>query len=152
SSGRRSMRGSTSSAPSPRSSWPGIAPPVAIGTLLTAIGIAAAWWCFPHGYSLYYGDAEAHLNIARRIFDSRTPGPEQIGTVWLPLPHMLMAPFAMNDGWWRSGVAGAIPSVVSFVVAAAFLFLAARIAYSSQLAAVVVVALFGLNPNVLYLA
>ena len=44
-------------------------------------------WCFERGYVLYYGDAEAHLNIARRIVDSRTPGPEQIGTVWLPLPH-----------------------------------------------------------------
>ena len=41
------------------------------------------------GWTLYYGDAEAHLNIARRIVDSRRPGYDQIGTVWLPLPHLL---------------------------------------------------------------
>ena len=34
---------------------------------------------------LLYGDAVAHINIARRVFDSRTPGPQQLGTVWLPL-------------------------------------------------------------------
>src|SRR6478672_3406837 len=58
--------------------------------LLTAISAAAVWWCASHGYTLYYGDAEAHLNIARRVLDSRTPGPEQLGTAWLPLPHVLM--------------------------------------------------------------
>ncbi len=64
---------------------------------------------------LYYGDAEAHLNIARRIVDSRTPGCDQIGTVWLPLPHLLMLPFVRNDWLWRSGLAGAIPSAICFV-------------------------------------
>src|SRR5579862_6620663 len=93
--------------------------------LLAAISVAGVWWCWSRGYTLYYGDAEAHLNIARRILDSRTPGPEQLGTVWLPLPHLLMMPFVMRDGWWRSGWAGAIPSAASFVIAGAFLFAAA---------------------------
>ncbi|MFZ0798112.1 MAG: hypothetical protein WAM98_10025, partial [Terriglobales bacterium] len=39
---------------------------------------------------LLYGDAVAHINIARRVFDSQTPGLLQLGTVWLPLPHLLM--------------------------------------------------------------
>ena len=42
---------------------------------------------------LLYGDAVAHINIARRVFDSQTPGLLQLGTVWLPLPHLLMIPF-----------------------------------------------------------
>src|ERR1700688_4641689 len=99
--------------------------------LLTVISITAATWCFGRGYVLYYGDAEAHLNIARRILDSRTPGPEQIGTVWLPLPHLLMAPFVMRDDWWRSGLAGIIPSAACFVLAGTFLFAAARRVYAS---------------------
>src|SRR6266849_5290636 len=82
----------------------------AVVLLLAVIGAAAARWCLARGYTLYYGDAEAHLNIARRILDSRTPGPEQIGTVWLPLPHVLMAPLVMRDDWWRSGAAGVIIS------------------------------------------
>ena len=69
------------------------------------------------GWTLYYGDAEAHLNIARRILDSRTPGYDQIGTVWLPLPHLLTLALVWNDGWWHSGLAGAIPSSICFVAA-----------------------------------
>ena len=99
--------------------------------LLTAISAAAVLWCASQGYTLYYGDAEAHLNIARRMLDSRTPGPEQLGTVWLPLPHVLMLPFVARDAWWRSGIAGAIPSAVGFVIAGAFLFAAARRLYAS---------------------
>ncbi len=145
------MRGSKSSAPSRRSSVAGVAPLLAAIGALAAIGTAAAWWCFERGYSLYYGDAEAHLNIARRILDSRTPGPEQIGTVWLPLPHLLLVPFVMRDAWWRSGLAGVLPSVACFVIAGAFLFSAARRIYSSSWAALAVVLLFALNPNILYL-
>ena len=65
---------------------------------------------YSNGWLLYYGDAEAHLNIARRMVDSRTPGYDQVGTVWLPLPHWLMLPFVRVDWMWLTGVAGAIPS------------------------------------------
>ncbi len=119
--------------------------------LLTALSATALWWCFSSGYTLSYGDAEAHLNIARRVLDSRTPGLEQLGTVWLPLPHLLMLPFVARDGWWRSGVAGAIPSAACFVAAGAFLFAAARRCFSSQAAAWTAALLFALNPNILYL-
>ncbi len=145
------MRGSKSSAASPRSSPGGPAALAAVVALLAAIGSGAAWWCFAHGYALYYGDAEAHLNIARRILDSRTPGPDQIGTVWLPLPHFLLIPFVMRDAWWHNGLAGVVPSVICFVIAGAFLFSAARRIYSSAGAALAVTLLFALNPNVLYL-
>src|SRR3954464_6551403 len=82
--------------------------------LLAIYGAFAAWFLWSRGYSYYFGDAEAHLNIARRIFDSRTPGPEQIGTVWLPLPHVLLALFAHSGYLWTSGLAGVIPSVLCF--------------------------------------
>lgn len=119
--------------------------------LLAAVSAAAAGWCFSRGYTLYYGDAEAHLNIARRVLDSRTPGGEQFGTVWLPLPHVLLLPLAMHDSWWRSGLAGVFPSVISFVLAAAFLFAAARRLYTSAAAGVTAALIFALNPNMLYL-
>lgn len=119
--------------------------------LLTAISAAAAGWCFSRGYTLYYGDAEAHLNIARRVLDSRTPGGEQFGTVWLPLPHVLMLPLAIRDSLWRSGLAGVFPSALCFVLAGAFLFAAARRLYASTAAGVTAALLFALNPNMLYL-
>src|SRR3970040_1887441 len=98
-----------------------------LAALLLALLSAAATWCFlERGYLLYYGDAEAHLNIARRVVDSRTPGYFQIGTVWLPLPHLLIVPFVKDGTWWRAGVAGAVPSVACFIAAAVFLFAAVR--------------------------
>ena len=34
---------------------------------------------YRHGDVLLYGDAVAHINIARRVFDSKTPG---IAAIW----------------------------------------------------------------------
>jgi hypothetical protein len=111
---------------------------------------AAVWFFYSHGWLLYYGDAEAHLNIARRIVDSQTPGYDQIGTVWLPLPHLLMLPFVRVDALWRSGLAGALPSAMCFVAAGCFLFAAARRLFGAA-AAVAAAALFAFNPNMMYL-
>jgi len=83
--------------------------------------------------------------------DSQTPGYDQIGTVWLPLPHWLMLPLVRRDGLWRSGLAGAIPSAACFVLAGMFLFAATRRLFSSTAAAAAATALFTLNPNLLYL-
>jgi hypothetical protein len=129
-------------------SWLALAGVIAI---LAGISITAARWCLHRGYVLYYGDAEAHLNIARRILDSHTPGPEQLGTVWLPLPHLLLIPFVMHGDWWHTGVAGIIPSPICFVLAGAFLFAATRRAYASASAGLAAALIFGLNPNILYL-
>jgi hypothetical protein len=129
----------------------GAAATIGVAALLIAISAAASYWCLARGYVLYYGDAEAHLNIARRILDSRTPGAEQIGTVWLPLPHLLMVPLAMRDRLWRNGVAGMLPSAAAFILAGTFLFAAAQRAYASGCAALAAALLFALNPNMLYL-
>jgi hypothetical protein len=83
--------------------------------------------------------------------DSQTPGYDQIGTVWLPLTHWLMLPLVRVDDWWRSGLAGAIPSAACFVIAGMFLFAAAGRLFESTAAAAAATALFALNPNLLYL-
>jgi hypothetical protein len=118
---------------------------------LAAIGGAATAYVNHSGWTLYYGDAEAHLDIARRVVDSRKPGYDQLGTVWLPLPHVLMLPLVRNDGLWRSGLAGAIPSSACFVCAGVFLYAALRRAAHSSAVAVAALGLFALNPNLLYL-
>ncbi len=119
--------------------------------LLALWSTASVWFCYAHGWLLYYGDAEAHLNIARQIFDSQTPGYRQIGTPWLPLPHLLMLPLVRIDGLWRNGLAGAIPSAACLVAAAGFLFAAVRRLFHSTAAAAASAALFAGNPNVMYL-
>ena len=120
--------------------------------LLTAWGAVAAWFSWSRGYSYYFGDAEAHLNIARRLLDSKTPGGSQIGTVWLPLPHLLMAPFALSDTLWINGLAGVIPSVLCFALAGALLYKLAAREFSSAVAGVAAAVLFATNPTMLYLA
>src|ERR1700733_10009805 len=115
-----------------------------------AIMAAAIGWFYRTGATLYWGDAEAHLDIARRIIDSRTPGWSQIGTTWLPLPHLLMIPLVRNDWMWITGLAGAIVSGVSMTIAVAFLFAAVHRIFSNTAAAISAVAVFLLNPNVLY--
>ncbi len=126
-------------------------PVLAIALVLAALSAGAVAFFHARGQLLWYGDAAAHLNIARRIVDSRTPGWEQIGTAWLPLPHLLMVPLARHDGLWRSGLAGSIPSAACFVLAGVLLFLAVRRVFASGTAGAAAALLLALNPNVLYL-
>src|SRR5690349_3864679 len=84
--------------------------------LAACVSIFSFLFYFRRGEVLLYGDAVAHINIARRVFDSRTPGLLQLGTVWLPLPHLLMIPFLLSDWMWRTGVGGSIPSMAAYVL------------------------------------
>ena len=104
-----SSRASLSSKEAPARPGTARATLLALAGLLAVSGAALAF-CAARGYCLYYGDATAHVNIARRLIDSRTPGWDQIGTVWLPLPHLLMLPLVRTDRLWQSGLAGAIPA------------------------------------------
>jgi hypothetical protein len=139
----------TSSKDSPRSNSAEFA--AVFGFLAAVIALAAAFF-YCRGYLLYYGDAQAHLNISRSILDSRTPGYDQLGTVWLPLLHLLCLPFVQSTSLWHSGLAGTIPVACCFVIAGLCFYYAAREAYTNRLAACVVLLCFALNPNVLYLA
>ena len=118
---------------------------------LAVLVFYSGWWFFHNGYILNYGDAQAHLNISRSIIDSRTPGYEQIGTVWLPLLHVICLPLVGNNWLWSTGLAGTIPVSLCLLTAAAFFFLTARNAYGLSSAAIVAAACLVLNPNLLYL-
>lgn len=107
--------------------------------------------CASRGLMLLYGDAVAHLGIARRILDSRWPGIAQLGGVWLPLPHLLMMPFVQSMAQWQSGLAGAWPSLLSYVVGVIGCYKLARYLVPERWA-FVATAFFALNANLLYLA
>ena len=85
--------------------------------LATCVSVFAFLFYYRQGETLLYGDAIAHINIARRVFDSKTPGILQLGTVWLPLPHLLMIPFIISTEMWRGGAGGSIPSMAGYVFA-----------------------------------
>jgi hypothetical protein len=111
-----------------------------------------------NGDVLLYGDAVAHINIARRVFDSRTPGLLQLGTVWLPLPHLLILPFIISKQMWQSGAGGSIPSMAGFVFSVLGIFRLVRRGVSvdgesgsSKIAAWAAAIIYAANPNLIYL-
>jgi len=120
------------------------------GFVLLTLSLSAVVWVQQCGYTLDSGDATAHLNIARRIIDSRTPGYAQVGTVWLPLPHALMLPLVWHDRLWQTGLAGAIPAALCYVLGGLLWFAAVRYRLGT-LAAWVATLAYATNPNVLYL-
>jgi hypothetical protein len=109
------------------------------------------------GDVLLYGDAVAHINIARRVFDSKTPGLLQLGTVWLPLPHLLMMPFILSKQMWQSGSGGSIPSMAGYVFGVLGIFRLVRAAFGRDGDGVVKVGvwvaaiLYAANPNLIYM-
>lgn len=122
--------------------------------LVTAVAILVSLgsflWFYSRGDLLLWGDAVGHLNIARRFLDARDPGWDMLGTVWLPLPHLLMAPFVFFDGLWRTGIGGSIPSMAAYVLAVGGMFRMVR-ARTSLGTAFFATAVFGLNPSLLYM-
>lgn len=121
---------------------------MAVATLLVTASLV---YCGRHSMLLLYGDAVAHLSIARRVFDSLNPGFSQLGSVWLPLPHILMLPFVQRTTWWQSGVAGSIPSMVSYVAACAGIYRLAHRRMRPAVAGLAFLAL-ALNPGLLYMS
>jgi hypothetical protein len=100
---------------------------------------------------LSHYDAKAHLVVARRLIDSITPGWQQIGGVWLPLPHLLNALPTQIDALYRTGAFASVLSIACFGVV---IYAASRhvtLVTGSRLAAGVSAALLMLNPNLLYL-
>ena len=128
---------------------PGETYPVFVAGVLLAF--VALFVCYQKGYLLLYGDAVAHLAIARRVLDARWPGIGNLGGVWLPLPHVLMLPFIMNMRMWQTGLAAAPMSMLSYAVSVAGVWRLSRRLMRLRWA-LVATAFYALNPNLLYLA
>jgi hypothetical protein len=132
-----------------------------VAQIAAAISIGAFLYFLRQDQLTLFGDAVAHMNIARRVIDSRTPGLLQLGTVWLPLPHLLMLPFLASRYLWQTGMAGSFPSMLAYVFSTVGIFRLVRtvlpdatltstrtaVRFTAWLAA----AGFALNPNVVYM-
>ncbi len=115
-----------------------------------AASLLAISWSWRNGALLNYGDAVAHLHIARRVFDSHQPRFSQLGSVWLPLPHILLLPFVQIYSWWANGLAGVFPSALAYLGACAGIYRLAR-RWLAPSAAALALVFFAVNPNLLYL-
>jgi hypothetical protein len=123
------------------------------GVLVLSVIMAAAATAYSmsQGYIVAYGDAESHLNIAKRVVDSLTPGLAQLGGIWLPLPHILLVPFVKIDFLWRTGLAGSIVSGTAFIISSIYLFKLTSLLTKNRFASLFASLVFMANPNVLYL-
>jgi hypothetical protein len=125
--------------------------PVALAAIAMVAGTIVAIHYYRLGLTLSHYDARGHLVVARRIIDSLTPGWQQIGAVWLPLPHLLNALPVQVDAWYHSGASAVAISIVAFGLAVGAISWIVFELTQSAAAAVAGAAVFALNPNVLYL-
>jgi hypothetical protein len=116
-----------------------------------SIGLVGVLHYWRAGLVLAHYDARAHLVVARRILDSLTPGWQQVGAVWLPLPHLLNLLPVQIDSLYRSGASGIAISVLSMALAAGAVARLIHRATGSLSGGIAATALLMLNPDVLYL-
>jgi len=123
-----------------------------VAACIAAVTVGALYVFYSRGLTNVYGDALAHMEGARRIFDSLTPGYDEIGSVWLPLFHLLAAPLALSDFLWRTGLAGSIVSSAAFAGTAWLLYRLGTEINGGRSAGLLALAGILLSPNLLYLA
>ncbi len=82
-----------------------------------------------------------------------------LGTVWLPLPHLLMMPFLISNKMWQSGIGGSIPSMIAYVFGVVGIFrLVVKALHAdprtrsvARWGAWVAAFVYGFNPNLIYM-
>jgi hypothetical protein len=118
--------------------------------LVTLVSLCSFIWFFFRHEILLYGDAVAHINIARHVFDCINPGLLRLGTVWLPLPHLLIIPFIVNQQMWTTGWGASVPSMLAYILGVIGIYKLVFLRLGKW-PALLAAAIYGLNPNLLYL-
>ncbi|WP_094742643.1 ArnT family glycosyltransferase [Rathayibacter sp. VKM Ac-2630] len=114
------------------------------------VGFAACLVTTSSGINLAYADTQSHLSISRRIFDSKAPGFSQLGTVWLPVPSLILIPFVQSLWLWHTGWAAGLLGMICLAGTACGVYrISARVGHlrAGRLTAVLLVLA---NPGVLY--
>ena len=122
-----------------------------IALISFTMAVFVSYYSYLHNYTVLYGDAESHLNIAKRVVSSLTPGMAQLGGIWLPLPHILLIPFIYSDWLWRTGLAGSIVSGGAFIIASVYIYRLGFLITKHKGASFIGALSFIANPNILYL-
>ncbi|MBU3979077.1 glycosyltransferase family 39 protein [Patescibacteria group bacterium] len=115
------------------------------------VGLLATFYFYSNHLITVLVDQNAHLNIARQVIDSLTPGVSQFGS-WPPFTQIIIIPFVWNDFLWHSGLAGSIPVLICFIITTVFLYKSVLFLSKSHFASIISILLFSLNPNILELA
>lgn len=124
---------------------------IVIYFVLSLISIVGFIYYYFNGLGLAFNDSRSHLDIGRRVVEGLSPGFSQLGSVWLPLPHMLMSITIWNDFMWHSGLAGAIPSMIAYVATSMLIYSLLQKFGVSLLGRIMGLVVFALNINIIYL-
>ena len=118
-----------------------------------AMGLFAVIYLYlQDSYSLiYYGDSTSHLFSAKRFVDSAEPGINQIGSVWLPLPHWMFLPFTLIEQLYSNGMAGTIVSLPCHAFSSVLIYKIIRKQVDLKYVALLGGFLYASNPNLIYL-
>ena len=123
-----------------------------IGLIATGALSLVAWYIsYHHGVTTSYNDAMSHLDISRLVVDNRQPGLSQLGSVWLPLSHVLVLPLIWNTWLWHTGLAGSLISMAAYVISVIGIYKLVRQLTGHRGGALAAAAIFALNLNELYL-
>jgi len=120
-----------------------------LGIFATLSSCAVAVFAYDNNLMLILRDQSAHLNFARLLTDSLTPGVSQLG-IWPPLLHVIMAPYATINGLYQSGFAGFFSLVPFFVMSVVLFYKLLLRLFNSKFFAVFGVFVYMTNPFVLY--
>ncbi len=113
--------------------------------------LMASGYLQAYNFVVSFGDPISHLNVARRVFDSSTPGLSQLGGIWLPLPHLLFLPLALDRSLWLDGLSGALVNALLLSLTTVYMARIARMLADRWAAYLVVPALL-LNSRTLVLS
>src|SRR5262245_25645335 len=122
-----------------------------VGTSSALIIVNAFLFLLSRDLTFVHIDAIAHVNKARGLFDNVTPGLRQLGSIWLPLPHLLIVPFTAIDSLWRSGTAGSLLSIACFIGTSIFLYSIGYVWTGARFVGWMAFLCFALNPRLIYL-
>ncbi|NRD09167.1 ArnT family glycosyltransferase [Rathayibacter agropyri] len=114
------------------------------------VGFVACLVTTSSGINLAYADTQSHLAISRRIIDSKSPGFTQLGTVWLPIPSLVLIPFAQSLWLWHTGWAAGLLGMICLAGTACGVYrISARVGHlrAGRITAVLLVLA---NPGILY--
>lgn len=115
------------------------------------LGLLSQVLSYYFDYEYAYRDSIFRIEAARRFFDSDNPGIiNQLGTVWLPVPNLILMPFAYVNYLWQTGLAASIVNFPLFIISSLIIFLALKKITDNVLATWFGFLVFVLNYNILY--
>lgn len=124
---------------------------VLLGLGAAALSAASTFYYLKQHLILGFQDSYSHLEISRRVVTGLSPGVAQLGGAWLPVPQLLQALFGWNYALYRTGLAGALVSMLSYVAVTVYVYrIIALYAHGRRLPAIAGAVVFAVNVNVLY--